>query len=273
MSARTDSGASARATRREQRELSSVGNALRLLEALAQQPDAGISELARALDLSKPTVDRLLVTLAAAGFAEQDATTKRYRLTARIIALADGVRARTTIVAVARPHLAALSERLGETINLATLSGASVVYLETLHANEFFRVEPRPGTTLPPHCTGLGKALLAHVAPARLEELLRDLTLTRYTAATITSEARLREAIEAARRDGYAIDDGEISEDVHCVAVPILGRDGDAIAAVSAMVPQSRFDEKRGQLVEALCEAARRIGAEAAAIHTARARA
>jgi DNA-binding IclR family transcriptional regulator len=245
--------------RREQRELNSVGNVLALLETLAQLPHAGISELARTLEMSKPSVDRLLVTLVGAGFAEQDGATKRYRLTPKIIALADAVRSRTTIVDIARPHLDALAARLSETINLAALSGSSVVYLHTIPSNEIFRIEPRPGTMLPAYCTGLGKALLAHLPPERLERVIADTTFEAHTPNTITTAHELRDVLSVARRAGYALDDGEISEDLRCVAVAIRGRDGLPLAAVSAIVPTSRFPQRRQELIEELSATAQAI--------------
>jgi DNA-binding IclR family transcriptional regulator len=248
-----------RSPRREQRELNSGGNLLVLIETLAQLPHAGISELARTLEMSKPSVDRLLVTLVAAGFAEQDGASKRYRLTPKIIALADSVRARTTVVDIARPHLDALAARLSETINLAALSGPSVVYLHTIPSNEIFRIEPRPGTMLPAYCTGLGKALLAHLPPERLDAVISGTKFEAHTPNTITSPQRLRDVLATIRRAGYALDEGEISEDLRCVAVAIRGHDGLALAAVSAIVPTSRFPQRRTELIDELTATAQAI--------------
>lgn len=250
-----------RAGRRGLREINSVANALRLVEALAHRDDASISELATELGLSKPSVDRLLVTLLAGGFAEQEPLTKRYRLSTKILGLADGVRSRTTVIAVARPLLVALAERIGETINLGTLTGAAVTYVDTIHSRDIFRIETRPGTTLPVHCTALGKAILAHRPSAEVEALLPTLVLERFTTNTIISLDTLRAALVRARADGYAVDDAEISEDVHCVAVPILDRGGHAVAGLSVTVPQPRFAQALPALVAELRLTAGHVGA------------
>jgi IclR family KDG regulon transcriptional repressor len=253
---------------RERRELNSVGNALCLLETLAPLPDAGISELSRAMDLAKPTVDRLLVTLVAAGFAEQDRRSRRYRLTHKLLGLADGVRARATLLEVARPYVIELAEQLAETINLGILSDSSVVYLETVASSEVFRVEPRPGTILPAYCTALGKAMLAHLPAERLDAVLAQTSFDRRTPNTITSEQALRDAVAAARRDGYATDNGEVSEDVHCIAVAILDANALALAAVSAAVPRTRFLERRELLIDELQRSAGRISRAARVLGT-----
>lgn len=243
----------------DRRELSSVANALRLLELLAAQRDAGVSELARALELTKPTVDRLLRTLIAAGFALQDSATKRYRLSSKIVAIADRVRSRMGIIAVARPHLEALAEDLAETVNLGELSGTSVVYLDTITSGDTFRIEVRPGSILPAYATGVGKAVLAFSPPARIDAYLAEMPRESYTAATLNDPRKLDATLRRIRRDGYAFDRGEIMDDVRCVAAPILGADGYAVAAVSVEMPRSRFAAKRDRARRLVLEAAQRI--------------
>jgi DNA-binding IclR family transcriptional regulator len=245
----------------EQRELSSVGNALRLLEVLAGRRDAGVSELARELRVSKPTADRLLRTLVAAQFAEQHPVTRRYRLSSKIVALADGVRARLTVVEAARPHLVALADELHETIHLGALSGGSVVYLETVGAGEIFRIEVPPGTLLPAYATGVGKAVLAFSPPERISAYLDRFAPQAFTSSTVVDAAGLRSALAVIRDRGYAEDAGEILEEVRCVAVPIVDSSGYAAAAVSVSMPRSRFVTKRDLALARLLDAAARIAA------------
>jgi DNA-binding IclR family transcriptional regulator len=222
------------------RELNSVGNALRLIEALAHMPDAGISELGRALALSKPAVDRLLVTLAAAGFALKDPETKRYRLSPKLIALADALRARTTIVDVARPYLVELAAQTQESVNLATLAGATVVYLDAIPSQEIFRIETRPGTVLPAYCTALGKAILAFSPPATVEAALRVPPTLRTQYSIVLPELFHSELAEV-RRAGFAFDREEVRLGLTCVAAPIL-RKGMAVGAISISGASPDFD-------------------------------
>ena len=249
------------AARREQRELGSVGNALRLLEALSTMSEAGVSELSRLLGLSKPAIDRLLTTLMGSGYAEQDPDTRKYRLTIKVVAIADAVRSRITLRQLARPYLVGLAERTRETVNLGVYSDGSVMYLDKIPSQDVFRIEIRPGTMLPAYCTALGKAMLAHMPEDRVAAYLERLNAVSYTALTTVDAPRIRAELAEVRRLGYAVDEGEILPDVCCVATPILDRGGEAIAAVSVTMPASRFAEKRDETVRLVMDATQRIEA------------
>ncbi|MGH2859342.1 MAG: IclR family transcriptional regulator [Solirubrobacteraceae bacterium] len=249
----------------DRRELASVARAMRLLEILAHEPDAGVTELAQRLQVAKASVDRLLTTLAAAGFVERDAHTRRYRLTLKIAVLADGVRSRTGIVQLARPHLHALSERVQEAANLGVFLDGALVYADTIPSASLFRIEARPGTTLPAYCTAAGKALLAFMSPEQLDNYLDGLDPVRHTRSTLTTTAKIRTELKAIRRAGYAIDRGELLDEAWCVAAPVLGERRLALAAVSATAPRSHFEAKRDDLISAVIATARDISGLVAA--------
>jgi len=237
-------------------ELNSVANSLRLLEELAAVPEAGVSELARQLEVSKSTVDRLLRTLAGRGFVEQNPDNRRYRLTFKIAVLAEGVRSRTGIVEVARPFLKELDDRLQEGANLGVLVEGSLVYADSINSPQMFRIAARPGTTLPAYCTGGGKALLAFLPSEQLDRYLKDLTPERHTANTLTTIPAIRAALEDIRRKGFALDRGELLEEAFCAAAPVLDTAGTGVAAISVTATQSRFESKREQIIEAVRTAA-----------------
>ncbi len=237
-------------------ELSSVANSLRLLEELAAVPEAGVSALARQLEVSKSTVDRLLRTLAGRGFVEQNPDNRRYRLTFKIAVLAEGVRSRTGIVEIARPFLKELDDRLQEGANLGVLVEGSLVYADSINSPQMFRIAARPGTTLPAYCTGGGKALLAFLPPAELDRYLEGLVLERHTANTLTTVPALKAALEEIRGKGFSLDRGELLEEAFCAAAPVLDAKGAGIAAISVTATQSRFEPKRERIIEAVRTAA-----------------
>jgi DNA-binding IclR family transcriptional regulator len=250
---------------REQRAIGSVANALRLLEALAVMPEAGISELAATLDLSKPAVDRLLVTLLLAGFAEQNPDNRKYRLTQKLVALANGIQSGLPLRELARPHLVGLAQRTRETVNLGVFVRGSIVYLDKIASDDLFSIEVKPGTTLPAYCTALGKAMLAFMPASRVEAYLQSInsSTVAYTSETITGRQELVDQLRQVRERGYANDLGEMLEDVRCVAAPVIDTRGEPIAAVSITVPRSRFDRRHGELAELVLETARQISESA----------
>lgn len=256
----------------DRRELGSVANALRMLEALAVATDAGVSELARDLAISKASVDRLLTTFASAGFVERDPVSRRYRLSLKIAMLAESVRSRTGIVELARPHLRALSEQVREGVNLGVLVDGALVYAEVIPSAHVFRIEARPGMALPAYCTAAGKALLALLPADQLDAYLAELEPLQHTPTTLTSAARIRAALDEVRRAGYAIDHGEMLEEAYCVAAPVLDRDRRGLAAVSVTVLRSQFEAKRDELITAVTATARDIAEDPALAVSPRAR-
>lgn len=236
-----------------------MGNALRMLEFLAATADAGVTELARQLGISKASVDRLLKTLSAAGYVERDPQTRRYRLSLKIAMLAESVRSRSGIVELARPRLRALSQQVHEGVNLGVFLDGALVYADIIPSTHVFRFEARPGTALPAYCTGAGKALLAFLPREELDTYLAGLTPVRHTPTTLTTIPRIRAELQEIRRAGYAFDRGEMLEEGWCVAAPILDREGVGLAAISVTAPRSQFEAKRDKLVVAVVAAAQEI--------------
>ena len=247
------------------RRLSSVTAALRLLKALAREPGAhGITALARELRLAKSTVHRLASTLVAEGFVEQDAVDGRYRLGLVLFGLGTTVRRRMNVSVEAKPVLDALRDATGETVHLAVLTEADIIYLYKLAGTH--AVGPRTwlGMRRPAHCTAEGRVLLAH-APLALRQRVAGAGLHALTARTETDLARWTRALEAARLAGHAVDEGECEDDTRTVAAPVFDAQGSAVAAVGVTAPGSRLTRKALRALvpaveQAACEISRRMG-------------
>src|SRR5688572_9743072 len=95
----------------------SVERAFTVLHCLAGGP-AGVTEIAERCDLPKSTVSRLLATLHDIDVVEQTESGGDYRIGGALLDLAGGVAPTAHLVALARPHLADLSEQLGEATGL-----------------------------------------------------------------------------------------------------------------------------------------------------------
>jgi DNA-binding IclR family transcriptional regulator len=219
-----------------------VARAFALLEALAEQEEAGLAELARRVGLHPSTAHRLLASLIDCGYAGQSRITGRYRLSRKVLQLATGSRALDThLRAVARPHLEAIRTEIGETTNLVALEGMSAVYLEQAESQRAVRLFAEPGRRVPAHASGAGKAMLAFQDPAVLEPLYAGGPWEQLTAGTITTPAVLRNELQRIRRSGYAVDDEEYEEGVSCVGAPVFDAGGHACAAISVSAPSARL--------------------------------
>lgn len=253
-----DAADGAQSARRD-REVASVSNAMRLIEALGRVDASGITELARELELSKPAVDRLLSTLMSGGYVEHVAEGRKYRLTMKLVAVANSIKDRTGLLDLARPKLLELADMFHETVNLGTLHRGSIVYADSIASRQMFRIEPMPGSEIPAYCTAMGKVVLANSPADELEQYLRDYRPVPYTRFTATTAGELRERIEKARVDGFAVDDGELVEEVCCVAAPVLDPRGQAVAAISITTIRSTFARSGDQMAKAVVEAARQV--------------
>ncbi len=119
------------------------------------------------------------------------------------------------------------------------MDGDRVIYLAQAPGRHAMRMFTEPGRRVDAHCTAVGKAMLAMLTEGRVRQILERTGLHSYTAATITDPDALLEHLDAVRRRGYALDDGEQEVGVRCVAVALPG--GQAPAAISVSAPTARL--------------------------------
>lgn len=247
-----------------------LARGLSVLEALAHAEGRtlGVSAIADQLGLDKATVTRLVHTLITAGYAAQETATRQYRLTGKILNLAHLASAQIDLLAVARPHLRRLRDRLDETVHLGVLDGLKVVYLDKLESTNSIQLLSAVGQTMPLHSTSLGKAMLAALPDADLEATLAQMTLTPRTERTICDLEQLRENIRRTRERGYAIDDRENEPLGACVAAAVVDAAGRLVGAVSVAGPHFRVRDhldEFGRAVRVTAQAvAQELGAGAA---------
>ncbi|ACB96442.1 IclR family transcriptional regulator [Beijerinckia indica] len=219
----------------KQNDMSSpITKALHLLDIVASfERPARFSEIQQIAGLSKATLHRLLKQLEAERMLSFDEEAQRYHLGLRLIRLAHGAWETASLAAVARPMLDRLAEKLGLTIHLGCLEGDQVLYLDKRTAKSSVRMFSSPGRVAPLHCTGLGKAMLAYLDAKQKDTIVGRLSMKPFTDKTITKRQDLLKNLAEIRRVGFAIDDQEHEPSIICLAVPILGRNGAMIGALS----------------------------------------
>ena len=157
----------------------SIERAFTILETLATGGGVmGLSALAAESGLPLPTIHRLVRTLVDLGYMRQEPS-RQYALGPRILLLAES--ASSMLSSVARPHLAQLVDDLGETANLASLDGDEIVYIAQVPSRHSMRMFTEVGRHVLPHCTAVGKAIMAHMPPAQVRDLLRRTGMPRHT--------------------------------------------------------------------------------------------
>jgi DNA-binding IclR family transcriptional regulator len=237
---------------------------LSILETLAAADELGLgpSAIAAAVVLDKATVTRLLRTLIETGYVIQDPVTRRYRLTGKILRLAQGIARSLDLQRVARPHLKALRDRLGETVHLGVMEDLAVYYVDKLEADNSIQLVTAVGQTMPLHSTALGKAMLAALPEDEREAKYRRMDFAARTDRTICTLAEFREEIRRTQVRGYAIDDRENQPLGACVAAAIIAAGGRAAGAMSVSGPHFRVQDHLDEFGEQVRATAAQIAWE-----------
>jgi DNA-binding IclR family transcriptional regulator len=131
------------------------------------------------------------------------------------------------------PHLYSLMQQTRLTTHMAVLEQNEAVLVAKVEGPSSPKLATWIGKRMEPHCTGLGKALIAHLPEPRLDELLKEHALPRHNENTLASVKRLKEDLAKAVKLGYAIDDEEDEIGLRCIGAPIFDRSGSVIAAIS----------------------------------------
>lgn len=241
--------------------LTSVQRALEVLDFFTvEHSELSLADISKRMHLHKSSVHRILRTLEAAGFLQWDGGSRRYRLSLKLLDLANRVLGRYDLRATAGPFMEELAARIGEIVHLSILDGAEIVYLEKKGTGQVLTVATRVGGRHPAYASAMGKVLLASLPPERVEETFKGRELAALTPRTITDQARLRGELEQIRVQDYALDDEEAFPGIRCVAAPIRDPSGRVVAALSATVPAQRMgDDRVHELAQLVKETGARI--------------
>ncbi|SMG26637.1 transcriptional regulator, IclR family [Paraburkholderia susongensis] len=237
--------------------------AFAVIRALGESKAEGsrVTALAKAVGLTQATVHRLLQGLIAEGVVEQDEGTKRYRLSVDFFALAAQAGNPSGMRTLCRPALLRLCASLGDTIFLLVKSSFDAVCLDMCEGP--FPIRSFTGDIGGRVALGVGQgslAILAFQPEAEREEIIR-FNVPRLRSYGVLDEVYLRTEIERVRKLGYAGRNTGVLEGMAGVAVPILDRNGCAVAALSVGTLAARLTEDRlPTIVELLKRQAEIIG-------------
>ncbi|MER7797186.1 IclR family transcriptional regulator [Microbacterium sp. NPDC096154] len=219
--------------------VASVDHALQLSMLLWQSRTLRVSDAAEYLGVARSTAHRLLAMLVFRGFARQLEGSHLYVPGPVLSEAGSRAMSQLEIQRRAQPFLHRLADATGETATLQTLDGRQVAFVDTVLPANAVRVGSRTGLTLPAHTSAGGKVLLAQLDEDEIQRLYpAESTLEQITpsSAPPTRETLLRELREI-RRTGRAID---IRPAVVAAGVPVIGRGGQAVAALAVAAPRAR---------------------------------
>jgi len=242
-----------------------VEKAFSILDLVCEKEVGGTSlaEVSNHLHVSKSTAHRYLTTLEELDVVRRD-DNDGFSLGPKLIELTGAFLSNHDLRNESQSFLERLAAQTEETIHLAIPSGDEVVYIAKVDSPHSVRMASHIGALNPMHCTALGKAILAHYPPDRVDKIIAK-GLPRRTSHTLTTPERLRDELERVRIQGLATDDQENELGVRCTGAPIFDYTGKVIGAISVSGPAGRITKERsiemGPLVkDAALEISRRMG-------------
>lgn len=225
------------ATKGESSTVRAVDRAIAILQCFtADKPALSVLDIQRRVGLSRPTLYRLLQTLAATGLVKAEGDPQRFRLAHGVMELAHVWLAGLNKVDVARPILEGLREATGETAALFVLREQKRICVLELESHHALTIARGVGDTGDITLGASGKAILAY-----LDEKRRDAILDK-----VTNKARRDELIKAldiVRSRGFATSHGEVIVGAIAFAAPTFNHNGEVAGCVGVFGPQARVKD------------------------------
>ncbi|ELY62934.1 IclR family transcriptional regulator [Natrinema versiforme] len=232
-------------TAHESERIQSVETAFEILDYLQHNEEAGVTEIADALSVSKSTAHGHLSTMESIGHVVKvDGT---YRVGLSFLELGHHARSRYNLYESAKAEADQLAEMTGERCQIMVPEGHHGVYIYQTAGEQAVRTDSHIGSTVDLHCTAVGKCYLANLPEDELEAYLDDVGLAEQTEHTITDREAFRDELETVRQQGYALNREERIIGMRAVGAPIVTDQNDVLGAISVSVPTTRIDDRAAE--------------------------
>ena len=229
-------------TENKEPKVKSLYKALKLLECFTvDSPEIGISELSRITGMQKSTVHNIISTFEMSGYIQKDLKSAKYRLGWKVLKLSYIFNSFYDIKQIVIPHLQSISKITENSVFFAAMSEDKIIYIDGVYpSNTPIRSANITGREDPPHCTALGKILLAYSPEETVSILVPD-KMEKFTETTITTKKDFIKELQTVKKRGFAVDNMEHEYGIKCVAVPVTGIDGNVQYALSISGPSLKF--------------------------------
>lgn len=219
-----------------------VGKALDVLDLVASaDKPLRFTDLLSLSPHPKATLYRLLQTLTSQSMLSYDTATQTYAPGLRLVRLAHSAWRQASLAPIARPFIDRLATGTGETVHLAQMDRGQVLYIDKRNAAAPVEMFSSAGKIGPGYCTGVGKAIMAHMPEAERETAIAQQAFLRYTDTTLTDAGALRDELAEIADEGVAFDREEHEPGIICIAAPILSG-ARVLGALSVTSTTSRHD-------------------------------
>jgi IclR family transcriptional regulator, pca regulon regulatory protein len=203
-----------------------------------ERPNMTLSQAALATGLSRATARRILRTLTELGYVEQSG--RQFALSSGILKLGFAYLATQNWIDKAAPLMRQLSEQFDESCSAAILEDTEIVYVARFPAGRIMSATLAVGTRLPAFHTALGRIQLGFLDDSEFWRRLRSLRIDAFTPSTITDVQALFERVREDHAQGFSIVDEELERGLRSIAVPVLDRNGQAVAGLNLSTHSTR---------------------------------
>ena len=242
-----------------------VAKTMAVIEAVGRKA-GGLTqaEVVQQTGCSANLVFRVLSTLVTLGYVNRLEEDRRYVLTSRLIESYQPRSMDKSLVLSAHAAMQWLRDQSRETVQLMIRAGNKGLVLEQISGLEAVQVMGRVWMQIPLYSCAPGKAILAALSSAELEQWLAATELKPFTENTKATRAALWDDLARTRQRGYAEDWEEGIEGIRCVAAPIVDAYQRPVGALTVMsptkrLPQKRFAEVGGWCIDAAARARREL--------------
>ncbi|MEV4732537.1 IclR family transcriptional regulator C-terminal domain-containing protein [Saccharopolyspora sp. NPDC049426] len=215
-----------------------------LLAFDAERRNPSLIEIAKATQLSRPAVRRILLTLQHLGYVRPTGGS-HWELTPRVLTIGQHFTASSAVVAVSEPYMGRLVEETQESASLSAMDGSDVVYLARVPAKRVLNINATAGTRVSAHATSMGRVLLAAQPTEFVEQYLADHGLRPLTRHTITNPDQFRNTLARVREQGWSLVSEEREIGLIAASAPIRNHTGQVIAALSSSTSTGRMSPDR----------------------------
>jgi IclR family transcriptional regulator, KDG regulon repressor len=239
-----------------------VDRAIRILSLLKNEKrEMTIAEISEVTGWNKSSIYKLLLTLDHHGLLTRDLVTKKYSLGMALMDYGRAVLNGFEIRHAAKPSLKELARYTGESVAVSILSGTQMTLVEVEESSAQVRIALNIGMTTPATATSHGRAVLAYLPESRMAEIISKEGLPKHTKKSINDPGLYQKALEAVRKQGYAVECEEFEEGLAGISAPVFSANGVVGALLIAMPSFKLAKEKKHLFGKKCAEEAARVSA------------
>lgn len=223
-----------------------VVRAKEILDFIAQCRTAPtLKDISDGIEMTKPTVLKILTTLDVLGLVHRSDDGKTYQLGMELFRYGQKVAAEFDIRQLAQGPLSELRDQTEETINLGVIAHHQVTLLKKFESPQSVNLKSQIGGSMTLYSSSMGKAMLSTFTDEQLDKYFTEVgDLQQIGPNTITSPDKLREDLIQVKNRGYSIDNEENEPDVYCLGFSLV-KDNELYGAFSITTPKYRMSIDR----------------------------